>query len=59
MKTKDDLPHDVDHALQAVLDYLWENEMEDFEINPQRGHIFLALRRLASFVGYDGGSSNG
>jgi len=34
-------------AIQAVIQYLWETEQDDYVANPRPDHIFLSLKVLA------------
>jgi len=33
-------------ALETILDYMWENERDNFISNPSQNHIFVALCRV-------------
>lgn len=47
-----DLPTEIKDAIEAVLDYLWDDEQTDYHDNPTEGHVFLALRALGKWIGY-------
>lgn len=40
--------------IKKVLDYLWHDEKKDYCCNRSRKHIYLALRRLAKAIKYQG-----
>src|SRR4051794_13951579 len=49
-KTENAIPSHVVHALERVLEYLWNDEQEDFRNAPRRGqneHVYRALTVLA------------
>lgn len=37
-------------ALEAVIDYSYEDEEEHYKENPDKGHIFLSLKKLQKFL---------
>jgi len=36
--------------LERVLDYLWHDEANDYEANPEAGHIFESIKRLREYL---------
>ncbi len=46
------VPHHVHTALNAVLDYLWEGELKDFEARQggRAGHIFCEMTILRGWL---------
>jgi len=56
--TSRDYPANLEEALRAVLDYLWLDEIADYQSSPRPGHIFLALKSIAEKIGYED-SANG
>ena len=51
MNTKPEIPQTIEAALRHILAYLHADEKQDYEENPEEGHVFLALRTVAGWLG--------
>ena len=51
------VPRSVNHAIENVLDYLWEDEAKNFQDNPCIGHIYRSLAVIQCWL--DGSWSSG
>lgn len=44
-------PSHVVENIRAVVDYLWEDERQDFDVLPDQHHVFTSLVVIARWLG--------